>query len=144
MSISPPGGDVNRLTRPAGIGSLQGLSLFANIDLMRRREYLGNFELMVLLAVMRLGEDAYGVPISQEIEEQSGHEVAVASVYAALQRLEEKNLVSSRLGEATPERGGKAKKYFRLTTKGLRQVRSTRRTLTQLWDGLPQFQRGAV
>jgi PadR family transcriptional regulator PadR len=111
---------------------------------MRRREYLGNFELMVLLAVMRLGEDAYGVPISREIEEQSGHEVAVASVYAALQRLEEKNLVSSRLGEAPPERGGKAKKYFRLTTKGLRQVRSTHRTLTQLWDGLPQFQRGAV
>ena len=118
--------------------------LFANIELMRRRGYLGNFELMVLLAVMRLGEDAYGVPVSREIEVQSGHEVAVASVYAALQRLEEKNLVSSRLGEATPERGGKAKKYFRLTTKGLRQVRSTRRTLTQLWDGLPQFQRGNV
>jgi PadR family transcriptional regulator, regulatory protein PadR len=132
------------LTRLDGIGSLHGFSLFANIDVMRRREYLGNFELMVLLAIMRVGEDAYGVPISQQIEEQSGHEVAVASVYAALQRLEEKNLVSSRLGEATPERGGKAKKYFRLTTKGLRQVRSTRRTLTQLWDGLPQFERGAV
>ncbi len=87
---------------------------------MRHREYLGNFELMVLLAVMRLGEDAYGVPISLEIEEQSGHDVAVASVYAALQRLEQKNLVSSRLGEATSERGGKAKKYFRLITKGLR------------------------
>jgi PadR family transcriptional regulator PadR len=111
---------------------------------MRRREYLGNFELMVLLAVMRVGEDAYGVPISREIEEQAGHQVAVASVYSALQRLEEKNLVSSRLGEATPERGGKAKKYFHLTTKGLRQVRSTHRTLTQLWDGLPQFQRGAI
>jgi PadR family transcriptional regulator PadR len=93
---------------------------------------------------MRLGENAYGVPISWEIEEQSGHEVAVASVYAALHRLEEKNLVSSRLGETTPERGGKAKKYFRLTTKGLREVRNTRRTLTQRWDGLPQFQRGVV
>src|SRR5260221_11827515 len=103
---------------------------------MRHREYLGNFELMVLLAVMRLGEDAYGVPISLEIEEQSGHDVAVASVYAALQRLEQKNLVSSRLGEAPPERGGKAKKHFRPTPKGLRQVRNTCRTLTQLWEGL--------
>ena len=71
---------------------------------MPKRSYLGDFELMVLLALLRLGEDAYGVPISREIEQQSGREVAVGTVYAALERLEEKDLVSSELGESTPQR----------------------------------------
>jgi PadR family transcriptional regulator, regulatory protein PadR len=105
---------------------------------MRRRDYLGSFELMVLLALIRLGDDAYGVPISEEIEAQSGREVALASVYAALQRLEVKGLVSSWLGEPTPERGGKAKKHFRISARGLRDVRQTQRSLTRLWQGLPQ------
>lgn len=109
---------------------------------MRRRDYLGSFELMVLLALIRLGDDAYGVPISQEIEAESGHEVAVASVYAALQRLEAKELVSSWMGDPTPERGGKAKKHFRITTKGIREVRKTQRSLTRLWQDLPQLERG--
>jgi DNA-binding PadR family transcriptional regulator len=109
---------------------------------MRRRDYLGSFELMVLLALIRLGDDAYGVPISEAIEAQSGREVAVASVYAALQRLEAKGLVSSWLGEPTPERGGKAKKHFRITTRGIREVRQTHRSLTRLWRGLPQLEGG--
>jgi PadR family transcriptional regulator, regulatory protein PadR len=108
----------------------------------RRRDYLGNFELMVLLAVLRVGEDAYGVPISTELEAQSGHEVAVASVYAALQRLEEKGLVTSWLGDPTPERGGRAKKYFKVTPKGLRETKATQRTFTRLWKGLPQLAGG--
>jgi PadR family transcriptional regulator, regulatory protein PadR len=65
---------------------------------MVRRAYLGEFELMVLLALIRLGEDAYGVPICHEIEKRSGREVALGSVYATLERLEEKGLVTSRLG----------------------------------------------
>jgi len=81
------------------------------------RAYLGEFELMVLLAVIRLGEDAYGVPISREIEQRSGREAALGSVYGALERLEEKGLVRSRLGERTPERGGRAKRFFRVTAK---------------------------
>ena len=83
---------------------------------------MGNFELMVMLALIRLGDEAYGVPISQEIEERSGRDVAIGSVYAALERLERKGLVASKLGEATPERGGRAKRYFRVTGKGLREV----------------------
>ena len=109
---------------------------------MRRRDYLGSFELMVLLSLIRLGEDAYGVPISREIEDQSGHEVALASVYAALQRLENKGLVRSWLGEATPERGGRAKKHFGITAKGIREVQQTRQSLTRLWKGLPQLDGG--
>jgi PadR family transcriptional regulator len=94
---------------------------------------------MVLLALMRLETNAYGVPIAREIEDASGRDVALASVYFTLERLEEKGLVSSELGEPTAERGGRAKRYFRVTAKGLRGVRDTRRTLTKLWHGLPQL-----
>src|SRR6266705_2222196 len=99
---------------------------------MSPRSYLGEFELMVLLALMRLGDRAYGVPISSEIEQQAGREVAVGSVYAALERLEEKGLVGSEMGEPTAERGGRAKRYFHITRKGLREVREARRGLINL------------
>jgi PadR family transcriptional regulator len=107
---------------------------------MAAREFLGGFELLVLLALIRLGDDAYGVPISDAIEASSGREVAIGSVYITLDRLEVKGLISSRLGEPTAERGGRAKTYFRITPSGLRQVRQARRTLIKLWDGVPQFE----
>jgi len=107
---------------------------------MPKRSYLGDFELMVLLALMRLGEEAYGVPISREIEQQSDRTVAVGTVYAALERLEEKSLVSSELGESTPQRGGRAKRYFRITRKGLREVREARSALINLWKGLRELE----
>jgi PadR family transcriptional regulator, regulatory protein PadR len=75
---------------------------------MTKRDYLGNFELMVMLALIRLGGNANGVPICRELEERGGREVAVGSVYAALERLEDKGFVASELGDATPERGGRA------------------------------------
>jgi PadR family transcriptional regulator PadR len=109
---------------------------------MNKRDQLGNFELMVMLALIRLGDNAYGVPICEEIEGTTGREVAVGSVYAALERLEEKGFVSSELGEATPERGGRAKRYFRVTARGLREVRETQRALMKLWKGLPELQGG--
>jgi len=99
---------------------------------------------MVMLALIRLGEDAYGVPIGRAIEETSGREVVLGSVYAALERLEEKGFVASSIGEPTPERGGRAKRYFRVTNAGLRQVRKTRQTLIDLWRGLPQLERGRI
>jgi PadR family transcriptional regulator PadR len=108
----------------------------------RRREFLGGFELLVLLALIRLGDDAYGVPISEAIEESSGRDVALGSVYITLERLEEKGLVSAKLGEPTPERGGRAKTYFRITAKGLREVRQAQRTLMSLWNDVPQLQGG--
>ena len=111
---------------------------------MAKREFLGGFELLVLLALIRLGDEAYGVPISEAIEESSGREVAMGSVYITLARLERNGLVSSKLGEATAERGGRAKTYFRITAKGLREVRQAQRTLMNLWQGVPQLQRGAV
>ena len=107
---------------------------------MPKRNNLGDFELMVMLALMRLGDDAYGVPISREIEQQTGREVALGSVYAALERLEGRGLVSSRLGKPTAERGGKAKRYFRVTSNGLRKTRETRQALMKLWRGLPELE----
>ncbi len=103
---------------------------------------IGNFELMVMLTLLRLGDNAYGVPISREIEKRSGREVAIGSVYAALGRLEGKGLVTSELGEATAERGGRAKRYFHITGKGLKEVRETQHALTKLWQGLPELQGG--
>jgi PadR family transcriptional regulator, regulatory protein PadR len=101
---------------------------------------LGGLELTVMLAVLRLGEDAYGVPISREIERQTGREVALGSVYAALERLQGKGLVSSRLGEPTAARGGRAKRYFRATSQGLRGARETRHALMNLWRGVRGLQ----
>jgi PadR family transcriptional regulator PadR len=107
---------------------------------MNRRNYLGNLELMVMLVLIRLDDDAYGVPISRELAKRIGHEVALGSVYATLERLQGKGLVTSIMGQPTQERGGRAKRYFRLTQKGLREVRKTQVALTRLWQGLPQLE----
>lgn len=109
---------------------------------MRKREHLGSLELLVLLAVMRAGRNAYGIPIAREIEASSGREVALGSIYATLSRLEEKSLVVSELGDPTPERGGRAKAFFRLTAKGLKEVRDAQATLTRMWSGIPGLERG--
>ncbi|HEY7286093.1 MAG TPA: PadR family transcriptional regulator [Vicinamibacterales bacterium] len=101
------------------------------------RESLGHFELLVLLALLRQGDEAYGVPIADAIEESTGKRVILASVYNTLARLEEKRLVRSSVGDPTPERGGKAKRYFSITTAGLREVAAAKRALTALWRGVP-------
>jgi DNA-binding PadR family transcriptional regulator len=107
---------------------------------MPRRRYLGEFELMILLAVIRLGDSAYGVPISRELLETTGRDVALGSVYAALDRLEQKQLVSSMLGDPTPARGGRAKRYYRATAKGIREAKMTKKALSGLWRGMPQLE----
>jgi PadR family transcriptional regulator, regulatory protein PadR len=109
---------------------------FIIVEDMRKREYLGQLELMVLLAVIRPAKDAYGVFISREIAEKSGREVALASVYAALERLEKKGFVISSRGEPTAERGGKARTYFKPTSAGLREARDAHETLVRLSSGL--------
>jgi DNA-binding PadR family transcriptional regulator len=115
---------------------------FCIIEYMARGGYLGEFELMVMLAVLRLGDDAYGVTISREIEKNTRREVSIGSVYAALERLEEKGLVGSSLGDPTAERGGRAKRYFQVTGTGLTEVRQTQRSLMRLWSGVPQLEGG--
>jgi PadR family transcriptional regulator PadR len=106
---------------------------------MGNREHLGSMELLVLLAVLRAGRNASGIPIAREVEQGSGREVALGSVYTALARLEKKGLVASELGAPTAARGGRAKAYFRLTSRGLREVRQAQDTLTRLWQGIPEL-----
>ena len=79
---------------------------------------LGDIEHLVLLAILRLGRDAYGIPILDEVCARSGREVSRATVYVALKRLEQKGLVTSKLGDSTPERGGRAKRFFKLKPSG--------------------------
>jgi len=114
--------------------------LFILREHMANPNPVSNFELMVMLALIRLGDEAYGVPISREIEEHSGHDVALGSVYAALERLRDRGFVISSVGEPTPERGGRAKKYFKITGKGMKVVQETQQTLTRLWKGLPKLE----
>jgi PadR family transcriptional regulator, regulatory protein PadR len=106
------------------------------------RDYLTDFELMILLAILRVGDDAYGVPIAREIEETGGRTVVLGAVYAALDRLEENGLAASTVGDPTPERGGRAKRFFRVTPAGLKAVRQTQRALMNLWTGVPQLKGG--
>jgi DNA-binding PadR family transcriptional regulator len=106
------------------------------------RQLLSDFELMTLLAVLRLGDGAYGVAIARELESTAGRRVLSAALYAALGRLESKGLVTTWLGEPTPERGGRAKKFFRVTGRGLEAVRHTRGALEAMWAGLPVLEGG--
>jgi PadR family transcriptional regulator, regulatory protein PadR len=106
---------------------------------MPRTHLLTDFELMILLATMRVGDDAYGVEIAREIERISSRRVLLGAAYAALDRLEEGGLVSSTVGSPTPERGGRAKRYFRVTPRGLAAVKATRQALVALWKDLPQL-----
>lgn len=103
---------------------------------MAKGEFLGEFEQLVLLAVLRLRKEAYGVPIRQEIEDCTGRSAAIGAVYATLDRLEEKGLVSSHLGEATAERGGRAKRFFRVTPGGATALRLSQRAVRQMMKGL--------
>jgi PadR family transcriptional regulator PadR len=131
-----------RALRPVAIGRdsrCVSRYFFAIVEIMKSRSYLGEFELMLLLAVVHLGEEAYGVPISRELERNRGRSVSIGSVYAALERLEAKGLIISNVGDPTPERGGRSKRYFRITKEGLRQVRETRRVLTRMWQVLPEL-----
>jgi DNA-binding PadR family transcriptional regulator len=106
---------------------------------MASNDLLGGLELLVLLALIRLRDEAYGVPIAAAIAAHSGRDVALGSVYVALDRLARKGLVKARRGEPTAVRGGRAKTYFRVTARGLRQAQRARAALMGLWDGLPQL-----
>ena len=97
---------------------------------------LGEFEQVVLLAILRLGDQAYGVTIRREIAECTEREPAPGALYTTLDRLEEKGLVASKYGDPTPERGGRAKRYFTVTTRGVHAVARAQRAYQRLLKGL--------
>lgn len=100
------------------------------------RESIGEFEQLILLAILRLGDHAYGVPILEEIRRHSRRKVLRPAVYVALARLEEKGLVTSRAGDGEGGRRGRPRKYFQVSAEGITQLREARDTLLSMWDGL--------
>ncbi len=100
------------------------------------RDRLGEFEHQVLLATVRLGGEAYSVPLVLELEARTGREVSQSSVFIVLQRLEKKGLLSSRMDDSWKEKTGRVRRYFRLTPEGMERLKETRRDLISLWDGI--------
>src|SRR6266446_1171245 len=108
---------------------------------MTGRDHLGEFEHVVILAVLRLGDRAYGVTVRQEIEYRIKREVSIGAIYATLDRLEAKGYVKSQFGDPTPERGGRSKRFFRVSAKGVAAVNRTHRALRSMTEGLRLFER---
>ena len=103
-----------------------------------KRVYLGEFEEIVLLTTGVLHDQAYGIAIKKEMEERLGRNVSVGALHSALRRMEAKGYISSRLGEATRERGGKRKRYFQVTKEGQRALQEVMDIRKQLWAALPE------
>ena len=100
------------------------------------QDYLGEFEQMVLLSIMRLGGRAYGLAIRGELETVAGRMPSSGSLYTTLDRMEKKGLLESSAGEITPERGGRPRRYVRVTPEGQASLARSRSTLLALWNGL--------
>jgi DNA-binding PadR family transcriptional regulator len=103
-----------------------------------KRTYLGEFEEIVLLTVGVLAGQAYGLSITEELEKETGRSVSLSAVHAALQRLQEKGMVSSHMGGATAERGGRRKRFFTVTLAGTKALEEIRDTRNHLWNLMPK------
>ena len=104
---------------------------------MAKGEFLGEFEQLVLLALIRLGDEAYGLAVRRELGARAARDVSIGAVYATLDRLESKGLVRSKIGEASEERGGRARKCFTITAAGARSLERSQQALRQMLEGLP-------
>jgi PadR family transcriptional regulator, regulatory protein PadR len=103
---------------------------------MPRGDLLGSLEYIVLLALLRLEANAYGMTVRREIEERTGRSISIGAVYATLERLQAKGYVRSSVGEPTAERGGRAKRLFRIETDGRRALQTTQETMQKMTAGL--------
>ena len=103
---------------------------------MSKGDYLGEFEQLVLLALVRMGKEGYGMTVRRELEATSGRSVSIGSVYSTLDRLEAKGYLTSEHGEPEPVRGGRAKRTFRVKREGLIALARSRDLLSKMWDGV--------
>ena len=102
-----------------------------------KRTFFGEFEEIVLLTVAILGEEAYGVTVTQELEQKTGRSVGFSTVHTTLQRLEEKGFLASQMGGATAERGGRRKRFFTVTAAGRKALVEVKQVREELWGALP-------
>jgi|HubBroStandDraft_5_1064220.scaffolds.fasta_scaffold597730_1 PadR family transcriptional regulator PadR len=109
---------------------------FYYVETVAKGEQLGEFEHLILLALLRLRDDAYGMSVRREIADRTGRDVSIGAVYATLDRLAAKGLITSFLTDPTPERGGRAKRSFRLTGAGIEAVNRARQELANMLEGL--------
>ena len=110
---------------------------------MKNTDFLGEFEQVVLLAVLRMERDAYAVPILREIEKRTRRSVARGALYVTLERLEEKGYLDSWLSDPTPERGGRPKRYYKVKPAGVAALENSRNALQRMWEGLEPRRREA-
>ena len=110
--------------------------MFYVAEQMPRGDFLGSLEQIVMVAVLLLVSDAYGMTVRREFEERTGRESSIGAVYATLERLEQKGLLSSRLGAGTPVRAGRRRRYYRVQPEGMRALDDARRTVNNIWRGL--------
>ena len=110
---------------------------------MKTPKKLGEFEIIVLAALMRLGVEAYGANIRREIETRTERKTSVGAIYTTLSRMEEKGLVSSKLGKATAERGGRPKRFFKVTAHGNKTFNASVKSLSNMLTGLVEWPRPA-
>ena len=103
---------------------------------MAKGDYLGEFEQIILLGLLRLGDNAYGMIVRREILNRTGREVSIGAVYATLERLEQKGYVSSHQGEPTDERGGRAKRFFKIEAAGQKALQESQRVVSAMTSGL--------
>ena len=102
-----------------------------------KRTFLGEFEEVILLTVAILGEEAYAVTVTQELEQKTGRSVGFSTVHTTLQRMEEKGFLSSKMGGATAERGGRRKRFFAVTALGRKALHGVKTIREELWNALP-------
>lgn len=109
---------------------------------MSKQENLGEFEQLTLLAVLRLGESAYGARIQEELRKRAGRKASVSSIYITLTRLERKGMVASWMGEPTKVRGGKARRFFRVEPEGMAALEQARDRIMAMWEGVRTLPEG--
>ena len=102
---------------------------------MNKTSFLGEFEQMVLLAILRLADAAYGMSIRKELEERAGRTVSRSALYITVERLARKGYLTARMGDPSPERGGRAKRYFAITPAGREALKTSGQALRNLWVG---------
>ena len=113
-----------------------GFDFYYSAVVMNTERLLGGFETLLLLAVIRLDGEAYGVNVREEFKKQAGKDVAVGAIYTGLDRLAQKGFVESWTGDPTPERGGRAKRFYRVTADGIRAIKETQKAIRKLSSGL--------